>query len=107
MFDNIASKIKSAAKVVFWVGIAFSLITVLIFMTEDSYSQLFILSIFLGLFSSWVLALLIYGFGHLIENSDKMVFSNEKKESKVDTLNKLKEKGLINEDEYNSKINQI
>lgn len=58
-----------------------------------------------GSFSSWVSSFLLYGFGQLIENTDKLVNlrnANLKKRLKkqIDQLDKSLENGQISEKEY-------
>lgn len=58
-----------------------------------------------GSFSSWVSSFLLYGFGQLIENTDKLVnlrIANLKKRLKkqIDQLDKSLENGQISEKEY-------
>ena len=67
MFDNISKKIKSLATVITWFGIIASVIAGLQNMPAG------IVIIILGCLGSWVCGMLVYGFGQLIENSDKLV----------------------------------
>ena len=66
MFDNIGRKIKSLASVITWFGMIASVITGLQNMPAG------ILIIILGCLASWTCGLLLYGFGQLIENTDKL-----------------------------------
>lgn len=66
MFDNISKKIKSLATVIAWFGIIASVIVGLQNMPAG------IVIIILGCLGSWVCGMLVYGFGQLIENSDKL-----------------------------------
>lgn len=81
MFDNIGRKIETAAGIFAWIGIAVSVLTglFLIFSTEG---VLLIAGIFLILFVPllvWLSSLILYGFGHLIYNSDRLVAMEEKR----------------------------
>lgn len=88
MFDNIGGKIKTLAKVLCWIGIAFSVITGIAVMfgsvssvsyngsryaTGGSSVVAGILIIVLGCLFSWLGSFFAYGFGQLIENSDELV----------------------------------
>lgn len=66
MFDKISGKIKSLATVITWFGIIASVIAGL----QNMPAGIFI--IILGCLGSWVCGMLVYGFGQLIENSDKL-----------------------------------
>ncbi len=89
MFDNIGQKIKSVAIAVLSVGIIVSVIFGFITMFSDESMSFFgIFIIVIGSILSWVCALMTYGFGHLIENSDKLVAQNS---TKTNSSNKPKE----------------
>lgn len=85
-----------------------------------------------GSLLSWASSFIIYGFGQLIENTDiiagrnkssdsKNVSSNQQNggtisvkpsatnanSSKISTLNDLRKKGLITEEEYNRKMGEL
>ena len=68
MYDNIGSKIKIAAQIVFTLGVIGSIIFgfVICFGSED-FNAVGLLYILLGGISSWISTLLMYGFGELIE----------------------------------------
>lgn len=139
MFDNIGGKIKGLAKTVCWIGIGISVFTGFIFViigAENSYGPfdnvLAPLGWFImigGSFLSWIGSFLLYGFGQLIENSDKLVELNggttgknapqqttysvkvransQTKEEKVGQLQKLRAAGLIGDDEYFQKLSEL
>ena len=79
MFNNIGIKIKILASVIFWIGIivgAIGFIVMLAFgLVEEE--ELFIGLSFAVLlvvgFGSWIGSFFLYGFGQLIENSDRLV----------------------------------
>lgn len=75
MFTNIGSKIKSLATAFFWIGIAGSAVggIALIAMGEEMAILAGILLIVGGCLGSWIGNFFIYGFGQLVENSDRMV----------------------------------
>ena len=88
MFKNIGVKIKILATVIFWCGIigsVFGGFTGIIEGVIDGSSQAAYEGIFIALvgsLSSWACSLLIYGFGQLIENSDKITEELKKEREK-------------------------
>lgn len=70
MFDDIGSKMKTLATVCTWLGIAGSVLLGILMLNN---TPLGLLVIIFGCFFSWCASLGLYGFGHLIENSDKLV----------------------------------
>lgn len=119
MFDNIGSKIKTAAQVVCWIGIACSVILGIILMAidEDGSAAVGFLIMILGSLSAWLGSFMTYGFGQLIENTDILVAEKrgtvtnsklpETLPEKINTLNKWKEQGLISEEEYQQKLENL
>lgn len=79
MFDNIGGRIKTLAQVVAWMGIIASVISgiALISIDEDMIFVGFMIMIF-GALMSWVSSFVLYGFGQLVENSDKLVKMSKK-----------------------------
>ena len=74
MFSNIGGKIKKLAKVICWIGIAFSLIGGIasISQTTDQSVLIGIITIVVGSLVSWISSFFTYGFGQLIENTDEI-----------------------------------
>ena len=74
MFDNIGGKIKTLAQVITWIGILASIISGIAIMTIDD-EMIFVglMVMIFGALSSWVSSFVLYGFGQLVENSDKLV----------------------------------
>lgn len=89
MFSNIGSKIKSYAKVIFWIGAVISILVgiVVIFIGIASGTSAFgsvdigrvflgiiagILVAIIGVILSWINVLVLYGFGVLVENTDTL-----------------------------------
>lgn len=72
MFSNIGSKIKAVAVAISVLGIAASVIYggVVAYKEQTLYGVLIII---LGSLGSWLSCLTLYGFGQLVENSDKIV----------------------------------
>lgn len=80
MFDNIGGKIKGFAKIVAWLGIILSVIIGLLSMATGG-----ILIMIIGGVSSWVGSFVLYGFGQLVENSDKLVANLPNSDSPAET----------------------
>ena len=79
MFGNIGGKIKSLAQVITWLGIIGSVIWGFVLMATDEdliFAGLMIA--LLGSLISWVSSFVLYGFGQLIENTDKLVELSKK-----------------------------
>lgn len=74
MFDNIGGKIKTLAQVVTWIGIISSVISGIALMSIDE-DMIFVglMVMIFGSLMSWVSSFVLYGFGQLVENSDKLV----------------------------------
>lgn len=75
MFNNIAKKIKGLAKVVCWLGIICSVFAAIAaFATGVNATNIIaaILILVVGCIGSWAGSFITYGFGQLIENTDKM-----------------------------------
>jgi len=87
MFKNIGGKIKKISEIVTWIGIIVSVILgIIIMLPGDIMVLVGLIVIALGCFSSWVGSLLLYGYGQLIENSDKLLLLHigEKNKSEPD-----------------------
>lgn len=79
MFSNIGSKIKTLAQVITWIGIIGSVILGLVLMTTDEeLISAGLMIALLGSLISWVSSFVLYGFGQLIENTDKLVELSKK-----------------------------
>ena len=92
MFRNPGGKIKSYAKVLFWIGVVISIIIGVIEIGSSfvaaaySYHGSFgtillgilggILTVAIGTLISWLAVLTLYAFGTLVENSDELVRLN-------------------------------
>ena len=91
MFNNIGRKIKTLAKVLCWIGCIFAIIIGISMMVSGGNSSYIsmngtpvsvgssasvimgIIVIILGVLASWIGSFAMYGFGQLVENSDKLV----------------------------------
>ena len=74
MFDYIGQKLKTTAKILFWVGAVGSVVGGLLYIAVSESvggdTALIGLSVALfGPFASWVVAAMVAGFGQLVENS--------------------------------------
>lgn len=79
MFTNIGSKIKTLAQAITLVGVVISIITGIgMVAIDDDLILTGIITAALGAFLSWISSFVLYGFGQLVENSDKLVSSSEK-----------------------------
>ncbi len=76
MFENIGGKIKALAKVLCWIGIIASVFSAIAMWAQNSsYSPTIlpgILILVLGCLLSWIGSFFTYGFGQLIENTDRI-----------------------------------
>ena len=73
MFDNIGNKLKNVAQVFAWLGIGASALIGIIVTIAYKTPLPGLLIIGLGCLGSWISSLVMYGFGQLIENTDKLV----------------------------------
>ena len=113
MFNNVGGKIKTLAKITAWIGIIICVIYgfVLLVSVEDM-ALVGLLIMTVGSLASWISALVLYGFGELIENSGIIANKKEKtvdnkpQNKKNEAIDKWLEKGLITEEEYQSKKNE-
>ncbi len=72
MFKNVGKKIKDLASIVRLIGAGISVIVGMIILV-NGYFFIGILVAGLGIFLSWLSVLTFYGFGQLIDNSDRIV----------------------------------
>ena len=70
MFNNIGEKLKSVARIITVFGIIVSIIAGILTLKNNGIGIVIAL---LGSLVSWMSSLALYGFGQLIENSDRMV----------------------------------
>ncbi len=79
MFGNIGGKIKSLAQVITWLGIIGCVIWGFVLMaTDEDLISAGLMIASLGSLISWVSSFVLYGFGQLIENTDKLVELSKK-----------------------------
>lgn len=136
MFNDIGEKIKLISKILFWICIIVSVIIAVIYFSEagsydssfyseyttikNTYAFIGIAVLLVGPFISWILCLLMYGFGELIESAGEIAYSikhldkkllDENNEAKSENgktdkntaLQALLAKGIITKEEYEQK----
>lgn len=81
MYDNIGGKIKQFAKLCAGIGIAISVMCGLAVMAAAGL-LVGVLVAAIGGVASWVGSFVLYGFGQLVENSDKLVEASKKASSR-------------------------
>ena len=100
MFDNVGEKIEGIATFVFYLGVTVSILLGLYYFytglcmeghyianTKEILIVEGIVIPFLGGFISWIISLLVYGLGLLIENSSRIVYSLHEIEVNLDKNN--------------------
>ena len=124
MFDNIGSKIKSYAKANFWIETIASVLLgiILLAIASETYSDLEEIYTIIGIVfllggpaTAYITSIFLYGFGQLVENSDVLATKKNKgtvssvstTDDKINTLKKWKEQGLITEEEYKQKMENL
>lgn len=113
MFNNIGAKIKGIAQFITVVGIIICIIAGFVIMTIDE--DLIIVGLLvmvLGSLIFWLSSFILYAFGQLVDNTDKLVELQQPSDNKTDnlklkSLENLKAKNLISEEEYINKRNEI
>ena len=86
MFENTGRKIKKFAYILFVLGVLAAIITGCYIMYKSPASGGFVIMV-VAIISSYLSSLLLYGFGKLVENSDKLVEQGEKKgEEEIDEI---------------------
>lgn len=114
MYNNIGEKIKGVAKFLSVIGIVGSIIigTTMIITMHESISWIGLIILIFGSLVSWILSFPLYGFGQLIENTDYLVALQTSStpintSEKEQALKQWKTEGLITEEEYNKKIEEL
>jgi len=108
MFENIGKKIKNLASVITWMGIILSVVVgIVLIVLDESLIATGLIIMVAGFLMSWISSFLLYGFGQLVDNSDKLVRANgmdpydlQTEVQKPDYLLDLLQKGLITEEDY-------
>lgn len=117
MFDNIGGKIKKLARIVCIIGIIASFIAGILLMNIRYTFEVGLAILLVGPLLSWIGSYFTYGFGQLIENTDKLVgnFNNNKKKNQMklsdetpsvdmelDHIDDIYEKEAVTEEEYHT-----
>ena len=84
MFNNIGGKIKTLVKILTFLEIAFTFAIGCCFVFFHTLLGLLIM--FLGPLFCWITSFFLYGFGQLIENSDRI--ANNTKEKNISSTTK-------------------
>ena len=74
-FKNVGGKLKIIARVLFYLALAGSIIIGIYELFEKDSLAICLAWIIGGSIGSWIEALLLYGFGELVENSRKQTFA--------------------------------
>ena len=126
MFNNIGGKIKGLTKLICWICIAACVIIGLVVMlSEDEYIVLGLAIMVVGALLSWVGSFLLCGYGELIyrvTRIDKVLNGGGKdgsaddegsgvasnaKETKLNELKRLRDNGVITDEEYDETIKKL
>ncbi|MBP5193489.1 MAG: hypothetical protein J6126_02025 [Clostridia bacterium] len=83
MFKNVGFLIKVVAITFFIFDVIMSIVTGLVFLSDEK-PLLRLCVVFGGSGMAYVSSLFLYGFGHLIENTDKLVAEKNKASSEDD-----------------------
>ncbi len=118
MFDNIGGKIKKLARIVCIIGIIASFIAGILLMNIRYTFEVGLAILLVGPLLSWIGSYFTYGFGQLIENTDKFVgnFNNNNKKKnqmklsdetpsvdmELDHIDDIYEKEAVTEEEYHT-----
>lgn len=87
MYDNIGSKIKTLAQVVFIIMAVISIISgIIIIFSDDGAFIIGILTAGIGVLLSWIGTFFLYGFGQLIENTDILVRESKKQSNDIQRI---------------------
>ncbi len=117
MFKSIGGKIKTLAGAITCIEIILSIVLGIILMTNDLV-LVGVLAILVGFLFSWVSTFILYGFGQMVENSDKLVAVErmkldakidelQTKADKADELAKWNKAGFLTDDEFEKRIDEL
>lgn len=86
MYNNVGGKIKTFAKVVFTLGLVFTIISAFYLLSSGagSVAILLLLLLAVGALFTWVISLFIYGFGELLVNVKVIARNLKDKENDTD-----------------------
>ena len=104
MFNNIGKKIKALAAIIAGIGMTFSIVYFIVLIRENLL-KVGANAVVLIAVLSWVCAFILYGFGQLVENSDKLV---KMKETELAEKQKAEDKTVkVVEEEKVSKTTKV
>ena len=117
MYKGIGGKIKTLAGVITCIGILLSIVSGVVLMTKG-YALVGVLVMLAGFLFSWISTFILYGFGQMVENSDKLVAIEkmkldsrldelESKADKADELAKWNKAGFLTDEEFERKIDEL
>ena len=117
MYKGIGGKIKTLAGVITCIGILLSIVSGVTLMVLD-YALVGVLVMLVGFLFSWISTFILYGFGQMVENSDKLVAIEkmkldsrldelESKADKADELAKWNKAGFLTDEEFERKIDEL
>ena len=117
MFKNIGGKIKTLATVITCAFIVLSIVVGVLLMANDM-ALVGVLLMLVGFLFAWVSSFVLYGYGQMIENSDKLVAIErmklestldklETKADKADELAKWNKAGFLTDEEFDKKIDEL
>ena len=117
MFKNIGGKIKNLAVAITCIGIILSIVVGGVIISEGE-STVGLLVMLVGFLASWISTFILYGFGQMVENSDKLVAIEkmkldsrldelESKADKADELAKWNKAGFLTDEEFDRKIDEL
>lgn len=111
MFRNIGAKIKGIAQFITWIGIIPTIVLFCILASsgEGRFVAIGFVILIIGVIISWLSSILLYAFGHLVENSDTIAenstLNNTKQfASEKERIAYLLQNGKISQIEYNKRL---
>lgn len=120
MFKNVGEKIKIVSQVMTWICIVAFILGGFGFMLSGSAGIVAgLVMLLVGPLFAWIGGLFLYGFGQLIENTDHMVtqqpgaparrsqMMDQRRAESLRQMDRLLEDGLITEEDYQQKLDQM
>ena len=116
MYDNIGSKIKTLAKILFFIMAILSIVIGIVFLSQNKNLHIQGITILiLGPIIAWISTWLLYGYGEIIEKTCEIACNTRGTEikseaqmksdyDKIYKLERLRSQGLISEEEYQQSI---
>ncbi len=120
MYENVGGKLKGLAVASMLVGIILSISIGGLFFENEDMIFIGIIIMIAGFLMSWISSLALYGFGQLVENSDKIAIGMRKKqvnnsivlapediEAQKNRLDQWLSMGAITQAEYDRKLMEL